>query len=299
MVEKKEIVSHETEQKTPRRPKHTIVDFFILFVIVAMLGVIGYSGYKLIYVKQRAEKNLETQSRIQSLFYERVEEAVEDSKAESREESSGVGIGISSDERIDPENPWPEELRECDFAKLLEVNQDTKGCICMPAAGVDHPVVQAEDNDYYLHRNFYGDYEFAGTLFMDYRCHADTSPCLVIYGHHMTDGTMFGNLSDYLDPEVGQANPYFWYITEDHLYKCEIFSTFITNVDEDYLRVYFDDAEDFLNFVEWARERSEYTFPEVEVKDGDQILLLSTCNSWRIADGSGRQVLYAKMTEYK
>ena len=169
----------------------------------------------------------------------------------------------------------------------------------MPAAGVDHPVVQAEDNDYYLHRNFYGDYEFAGTLFMDYRCHADTSPCLVIYGHHMTDGTMFGNLSDYLDSKVGQANPYFWYITKDHLYKCEIFSTFITNVDEDYLRIYFDNAEDFLSFVEWARERSEYTFPEVEVKDGDQILLLSTCNSWRVADGSGRQVLYAKMTKYK
>ena len=86
---------------------------------------------------------------------------------------------------------------------LYERNHDLIGWLTIPGAEVDHPVMQTpEENGYYLYRSFDGADNKNGTLFLDATCDVFTpSRNLIIYGHNMRSGLMFGHLTDYLDPD--------------------------------------------------------------------------------------------------
>lgn len=72
------------------------------------------------------------------------------------------------------------------------------GWIQIPGIGVDYPVVQGEDNEYYLHYTFDGKENIAGSIFLDSRNKADfTDRKVILYGHNMQDGSMFSNLEKY------------------------------------------------------------------------------------------------------
>ena len=87
---------------------------------------------------------------------------------------------------------------QVDFDVLSKENQDVIGWLYCPDTSINYPVVQAADNEYYLHRLLDDSKNAAGTLFMDYRNSADLSDWnSVIYGHNMKNGSMFGSLPDY------------------------------------------------------------------------------------------------------
>lgn len=92
-----------------------------------------------------------------------------------------------------------------DISLLKEKNPDCVGWVSIPGSGVDFPVMQ--NGDFYLKHDFEGSYTDYGLPFLDERCGLDTSDQLIIYGHHMNDGSMFSALLNYADKDYCAAHP--------------------------------------------------------------------------------------------
>lgn len=92
----------------------------------------------------------------------------------------------------------PGEIRQS-FDDLRKVNEDIVGWIDMKDTMIQYPIVQSNDNAFYLTRNYVKDDTRAGSIFMDYRNDVlHESPNTVVYGHRMRDGSMFAGLTNYL-----------------------------------------------------------------------------------------------------
>lgn len=105
------------------------------------------------------------------------------------------------------------------FRELLATNPDTVGWLRVEGAGVDHPVVQGQDNFEYLDRAFTGEFYEGGTLFLDAANEADFSDeYSIIHGHHMAGGAMFGYLEKYLDPDYAGQHSEGRLLTPSHEY---------------------------------------------------------------------------------
>ena len=177
---------------------------------------------------------------------------------------------------------------EIDLEYLKERNGDFRGWLYYPVLGVNYPVVQAEDNDYYLRRSFDGESLTAGCIFMDCEASADFSDRnTFIFGHNMRDGSMFGGFRDMAsDTTICQENPYFYIYTEEAVYTYEIFSYYIVKEDSDrYMTFTKDDTYDV--YVEWALENSIYQ-KEIDLSERNNIVTLSTCSG---RSGSGKRLL--------
>ena len=180
-----------------------------------------------------------------------------------------------------------------DFSQLLKANPDTVGWINIPNTIIDFVVVKPQegvDSEYYLHRDFYGNYSKYGTVFMDYRSPLDAKN-LIIHGHHMQDGRMFADLSHYVERggdnygiNFYKKTPVFTFNTIYEKSKWKIIAFFKTNTLEEqgkffnYLRGNdFVSDYDFLDFVYQLRVRSLVNCP-VDLNEDDTILTLSTCS---------------------
>ena len=176
--------------------------------------------------------------------------------------------------KLPPDAP---ERKQIDWTSLLERNQDVIGWISIPAVGISYPVMQAEDNDYYLHRDIDRNYLFAGSVFMD----ADSSPSLlryntIIYGHNMRDGSMFAGLKGFQDKETWNTCRYFWIQTQEADCLYEIFSIHTAAAGSDTFTIQFADYE---AFELWRNRMISMSDPAtgIGLKDDDRIVTLSTC----------------------
>lgn len=96
-----------------------------------------------------------------------------------------------------------------DLVALQEQHPDTRGWISIPDTGIDYPVLQssADDPQYYLRRNYKGEYDINGSIFLQWDCDVREGQNLVIYGHNMKSGVMFGELDEYAAPFYCQEHP--------------------------------------------------------------------------------------------
>lgn len=271
-------------KKKPSGSRSGRVILTILIVIFAC--IFAFACYKLGSILLDYAHNAQVQDELQDLFFTK----------KSGNESSGQKDKTDPADPAEPEKESVTGLPEFDFGRLLEINSDLVGWLYIPAADVNHPVVQAGDNDYYMHRNFYGDFEAAGTMFLDYRCRFAQSDISIIYGHSMNDGSMLHPIRRLLDQAVADENPYFWFITPDCTYRCDIISTYLTTTAEHYNQPDFLNGEEKMNFLREMEYKSEVLFPAVDYSEEDHFLMLSTCNYTRVQE-EGRQVLLALMTE--
>ncbi len=87
------------------------------------------------------------------------------------------------------------------FDELRQINPDIRAWLTVDNTGIDYPVVQGDDNLYYMSRDVFGESSLAGSIFLDSRNSPDLSDrYFIIYGHHMEKGLMFGDLDKFLDP---------------------------------------------------------------------------------------------------
>lgn len=179
------------------------------------------------------------------------------------------------------------------FNGLLSHNPETVGYLDIPDL-VSLPVVQREnDNDFYLTHNFDGELAREGALFLDgINRLIPEDDCLIVYGHNMKNGTMFGGLSRYASKGYVSHHPL---VRFDTLYDNRLYAPFaaftasMTPGDRHYFGVrqfVFDETEFELFSLKMAH-RSAWTAP-IDVRPGDRLLLLVTCNS---TDQEGRFVL--------
>jgi len=185
-----------------------------------------------------------------------------------------------------------------DFSALLAVNRDTVGWLSIPGTGISYPVVQANDNDTYLHTSFYGKRSGAGAVFMDCKNSADPlDRNTIIYGHNMGRGRtdMFGSLLRYNDEKYYGAHRWIQFDTVHGQYGWwRVFAVLHLDAQAtefDYLRQDFRDGEEFKEWIAQARALSLYP-ADMPVPEGANILTLSTCNRARYGE-HGRQVVLA------
>lgn len=98
------------------------------------------------------------------------------------------------------EKPSERAVRKNNLYQLYEQNQDLLGWITIDGTIIDYPVVKSLNKpDYYLYKDFNKKKSSFGSIYMDYNCHLNNSKNLILYGHHMRNGSMFASLTKYDD----------------------------------------------------------------------------------------------------
>lgn len=193
-----------------------------------------------------------------------------------------------------PENPYAEAFRE---------NEDMAAWIVVDGTVIDYPVMQTmEDENYYLNRDFYGNEDKAGCLILDTDSpvyDVEGTSNLIIHGHNMKAGTMFGELDAYKDEDYYQEHKYMQLYTKSEKREYEVIAVFYSQVyySTDQVFKYYDffeteDETEFRDFYDNIKKMSLYD-TGVEAQLGDQFLTLSTC-AYHVEDG--RFVVVAKET---
>ncbi len=194
-------------------------------------------------------------------------------------------------ENPDPKPETEQDAHAVDNAKvqyMLDENSDFKGWITIGGTKVDNPIYQTTDNDFYLNHNQLKQKSAYGALFFDFRNnlkHNEQDKNLIIYGHEMKNGTMFGSLKKLKSLDFYKQYPTIEFTTlyEKNIYK--IYSIFILNASKEddggYIyNVYRQNFNDEESFYEWTDEAFERSIINtgVEVEYADEILTLITCS---------------------
>lgn len=244
---------------------------FILLMIVC-IGVLCYSLYQAlrIYIPQQHEQDRYAQLR---------ELIADDGDASEGEEPATDADGA------------PVKKRSNRYQKLFELNEDFSGWLKVEDTVIDYPVMKSDEDDpeYYLHRDFDRNYSFSGCLFIGENCDAD-SDVFIVYGHNMNNGSMFGGLDSYRDPDWASAHRDISFDTMDGHRTYRVFAAFPSQVYPEasgvfkyYQAVGDYDRADYDEILEHFQGMSVIdigTAPEYPA----QILLLSTC-SYHTDDG--------------
>lgn len=184
------------------------------------------------------------------------------------------------------------------FAALRQRNEDFIGWISIEGTNLDFPVMYRPDSkDYYLRHGFDGEYSNYGVPYLDEDCTLtaeNRSQNLVIYGHNMKTGTIFGCLTDYKKADTYRKHPV---IEFDTLYgdgSYEVFAAFAIDVVEEPDFAYYDaidlDESAFNAFVAEVKRRSDVDSGITPVY-GEELITLSTCE---YSTANGRYVVCAR-----
>lgn len=166
---------------------------------------------------------------------------------------------------------------EIDFDALREINPDIVGWLYYESTNINYPIVQAEDNDYYLHITFEGTWAVGGTLFVDAVTEAPFEQFnTIVYGHHMQDHSMFGDIEKLKDPEYCKEHPQFELITPEGKYHLRVCAFLNQPADSDIYMTNFSEDEDKSAYIDLVNSLAMYTTTETMDTD-DRLVVLSTC----------------------
>lgn len=190
-----------------------------------------------------------------------------------------------------------EEIKEeSKFASLQKVNDDFVGWITIENTQINYPVVQADDNEYYLDKNFEKQNTLSGSIFIDFRNKlTEENKNIILYGHRMKDGTMFGELNKFLNADFFVSSPTIQFETLEKNYHLEVFSTYLTTTDFNYIQTDFSNDDEYVEFLQQLYDRSVYK-KQVELTPNTKIVTFSTCD-YSLDSEDGRLVVHAIVVE--
>lgn len=190
----------------------------------------------------------------------------------------------------------PDVLDE--YKTLYEKNKKLIGWLKIDDTIIDYPVMQTNNNDYYLEHNFNQEYDKNGSLFLDCDCNIyPRSTNLIIYGHHMKSGQMFGQLQKYAKESYGEEHSIIQFdsIYEKATYQVMyVFRSQVYNEDDLVFKYYqFINANSEEEFNSYMKEMAALSLYDtgVTASYGDSLLTLSTCDN---SQTDGRFVVVAK-----
>ena len=251
---------------TMRRKKNKRYKKVILNIIIYMilLFVLIYSGIKIFKWYKDKTNNNKIAEQIKSTVI------VEDKNEDENKEEYTV-----------------------DFDKLKEQNNETVAWIKVNNTNIEYPVVRSTDNSFYLNHSFDKSKNSAGWIFADYRNKFDNKDKnIVIYGHNMRDGSMFGSMKNILNSEWydNEENTDITLYTENEKSIYKVFSIYKIESEDYYIKTEFSNDNEFERFIENLKKRSIKNF-NIDISKEDNILTLSTCAN----NNKYRVVLHAKM----
>lgn len=211
------------------------------------------------------------------------------------EENNGRGILINPPSNVNDSywNYVDEEFLQIDFTNLLSKNNETVGWIRINGTNVDYPIVQTNDNKYYLNHSFDKSSNDAGWIYSDFRNNFNNlNSNTIIYGHNRIDDSMFGSLKYLLDANWydDYANHIIKISTPNENTIWQIFSVYTILKETYYTTTYFMNDGAYQNFIDKIIKRSKYNF-FTDININDKILTLSTCRD----NYGNRIVVHAKL----
>ncbi len=237
-------------------------------LLCLLVGIFLFSGWKLYTIMAEYKQGEDSYDKLTQEF-----------TTQRSTTPTPTAIPQPSGETISEEETEPKETAPItvDFDALISDCSDVVGWLYCPDTPINYPVVQAEDNDYYLRRLLDGTYNSSGSLFMDYRCASDFSGWnTVIYGHNMKNDAMFGTLQDYKKQEYYDAHPVLYLLTPTQDYKIDLIGGYTTpgTAEDTYGIPQTQEGRDALI----ARAQQYSTFlTDTAVNAGERLITLSTC----------------------
>jgi len=288
--------------------------FLVIFIISAGLLINTY------YKSYKADK-LYDEAR--NMYYENIEKVLDEKINNNEEEIENIeeieNAGEVVEEILEEEyNENPSEEAQEEISEGESVQQEPQqeessiskedivfeenviGWINVDGTNIDYPVVQADDNEYYLNHNYKGERDSYGSIYMDFRnVSVERDDNIIIYGHKIRDGSMFSDLANYTNE--GIYKEYFENndtVTLDHNGErttWQIYSAYVVNLDREdyYLFTIFKDREKYKDFIEDSKERS-LVKKDIEITEDDTIISLVTCNFWY---DNARVIIHGKLIE--
>lgn len=187
-----------------------------------------------------------------------------------------------------------------EYAELYLMNPDLVGWICLDGTDINYPVMHhPEVQDYYLRKNFYHEYSSRGCIYLREACslepHTDN---VTIYGHNMSDGTMFAVLHGYRDQKFWEEHKTITLnsLTEYRTYEIMAVFPIESSLDSEFKYHLFVDAANEAEFDEFVANCKALSLYDtgVEAEYGDKLITFSTC--YRIQH-NGRLVVVCKLVE--
>ncbi len=172
------------------------------------------------------------------------------------------------------------DLAQTDLAALQQINPEVIGWISIPETMLSYPLMQGEDNQYYLKHTWKKDYSNLGSLYMDYRNDSSLADFnTILYGHRMRGDDMFGSLKYYDEQTHWESHPAVYIATDEGVRRYDIFAAYeidITNCHT--YRLGLDETEGQQAYIDYCTGLSVLETGIVP-EPGDHILTMSTCTS--------------------
>ena len=269
-AQKEEIKRIRRENGFAARPQWQKVSLVMLgAILITLLTILGHELYG-DFLSRKGVKELKvaTEMAIDDT------EIVWDEASAQALESSGVQVLSWDGKEILPQ-----------FKPLVLENPDFAGWLTIAGTPVDYPVMHRDDNEYYLDHNFDGEHDVNGLLVLDKDCSVDgTDDNVLIHGHNMKSGFMFGALKNYKNRSYYEEHPTikFCSLYQENVY--DIIAVFLSSVDDNstedfhyYNYVGMSNAVEFESYINGIKEASLYDIP-YSAQYGDHLITLSTCD---------------------
>jgi sortase B len=255
-------------------------------LLVIALGIFIFAGYKLVSIyleyKQGDDEYLAL-SRYVPAMASLDEQPIASARASA--------LPAASPSQVTQADGGENALPQMSFAELLAVNPDVRGWLVLPDTHISYPVVQGEDNEYYLHHTYEKKDIVAGCLFLSKDGSGFEQFNSVIYGNNVKDGSMFHDLLRYRDQEYFDKHRYGVLYTPEKTYRLEVFAAYEVNSDSGFDQVIFADEADKQNYLNLLTQRASQTI-QYTVEDIGPILTLSTSTN---GFGNARYVVQARI----
>ena len=195
-----------------------------------------------------------------------------------------VAESENTETQIPPIAKKPQRVLTLDFVPLKEINKEIVAWLFLEGTPIDYPVLQTDNNRYYLNHLYTGEKNQTGSLFLDYRnTGLFTERNTVIYGHYMNNNTMFGSLKLYKKQDFYDHHPTMQFFTPEGDYLIELICGTVEDGNYEFVQFTFADEDAFTEYVDAQRSRSTFQ-SNVELEPGDRIISLCTCSyEWRNA----------------
>lgn len=203
----------------------------------------------------------------------------------------------NADETVDVQNAVTDTLSEEIRAELLETVRSLNesypnaiGWIYLPGTAINYPIMQGDDNEFYLHHTYDNGYLKAGSVFLDNRCESRFKNNLnILYAHNMKNGSMFAGVTNFKNNAYFQNHRYGWLVTADSVNRIDFFAVAVTDWHDKIYNGFRQTSEQLAHIKEISR-----IYEEISVTDDDRLLMMSTC-SYEFANA--RTILIGKMME--
>lgn len=254
--------SEARSQKQSKRSKQV----WKLLLIAAVVIVIAAGAYLVRYVLSHKR----SQDKIEDL---RNNNRIEDTTDQADNSETDVHPAASVDIPVD-------------FDQLQQENADAYAWIYVPNTVIDYPILQhPTDNTFYLRRDITKTDSMDGSIFTeDYNAKDFHDFHTVIYGHNMSNGSMFRDLHKFEDREFADANRYFYIYTPDAIRTYQIFAIYSRDDRHLLYSLDFSDETTRRNYIDSILEQQDlidgFVYEDVDVTVDNNIITLSTCNEY-------------------